>query len=33
MADQPRRRFYAVTVEERTGPRDVSVLLRYGVAR
>jgi len=33
MADQPRRRFYAVTVEERTRPRDVSVLLRYGVAR
>jgi len=33
MADQSRRRFYAVTIEERTGLGHVSVLLRYGVAQ
>jgi hypothetical protein len=33
MADQARRRFYAITVEERAALGHVSVLLRYGVAR
>ena len=33
MADQSRRRFYALTVEERTPLGHVSVLLRYGVVR
>lgn len=33
MADQSRRRFYAITVEERVTLGHVSVLLRYGVAR
>lgn len=33
MADQQRRRLYAVTVEERAGARDVSIVLRHGVAR
>ncbi len=33
MADRQRRRFYAITVEERSAARDTSVLLRYGVAR
>ncbi len=33
LADGQRRRFYAITVEERQTPRDVSVLLRSGVAK
>jgi hypothetical protein len=33
LADRERRRFYAVTVEERSPTRDVSIVLRYGVAR
>lgn len=33
MADQARRRFYAITVEERAALGHVSILLRYGVAR
>ena len=33
MADQSRRRFYVVTVEERAALGHVNVLLRYGVAR
>ncbi len=33
MADGQRRRFYAIAIEERPVARDISVLLRYGVAR
>lgn len=33
LADGRRQRFYVITVEERLAPRDVSVLLRHGVAK
>ncbi len=33
LADGRRRQFYVITVEERVGPRDVSVLLRRGLAK
>jgi hypothetical protein len=33
LADDRRRRFYAITVEEREASHDVSVLLRRGTAR
>ncbi len=33
LADSPRKRFYAITVEERQGSREVTISLRRGVAR
>lgn len=33
LSDRPRRTFYVVTVEERPATRDVSILLRRGIAR
>ncbi len=33
LADERRRRFYVITVEERQASRDVSILLRRGLAK